>query len=274
MYMNRNKGTPRILLAMSLAMAWCCGPAVTAEPKGGDTEKVSAATYCGVRTIRSKIQLRNEAIAAMGCGKAVAGEVLEAILVWYEVKEPYLSIAKKAKIKAARDLRTGLQKIGMGKADDKLLKSVPALKAALARAIKDYDDIIKTAITAVEAKLSPAQKALWATARANANLHSRYRYVPNMTAAQAKALHVARRARARRMAAAKKPAARAAVAAEYKAWESNILTAAQKIAMAQAAENIRKNMQAVSKAESEVLPLPDELKAPEPGIDPLERPKP
>jgi hypothetical protein len=249
---------------MSLAMAWCCGTAASAETKGGDTEKVDANTYSAIRKIRKEIGLSNRTMAAMGCDHAAAKEVFKTLLLWYRVKEPYLHIAKRAKRRASEDLRKALQKIGMGPRDDKLVKSVPTLKAAIARTAKDYDDILKTGISAIEAKLSPAQKAVWATARANSGLPSRYRYVVNMTGAQAKALHVDRRTQARRLASAKTSAGRAAVTSEYKTRQSNVLLAAQKAAMAQAAENIRKNMSAVLKAEPKVLPIPDELKGPDP----------
>ena len=273
--MNGSNAQVRTLLAMSLVMAWCCETAVIAKTKSGDAEEVDGATYSAMGAIRREIQLSNRTIAAMGCDEAGAREILETLLLWCRVKEPYLDIAKKAKRRARRDLRLALQKIGMGPRDEKLIKSVPTLKAAVAGAAKDYDDIIKTAITAVEAKLPPAQKRLWATTKSNAKLHGRYRYAANMTAAQAKALHMARRAYARRLAAAKTPAAKAAVTSEFKAKESNVFSAAQKAAMAQAAENIRKNMSAVSNAEREVLPIQDELKAPEPEMmNPPEKAKP
>lgn len=264
----------RTLLAVSLAVAWCSGTAVTAETKDGDAEKVDAATYCAIRTIRSKIKLRNETIAAMGCDQAAAREVLETLLLWYRVKEPYLNIAEKTRIRAARELRDVLQKIGMGPRDEKLIKSVPTLKAARIGALRDYNNILKTGITAVEAKLSPARKALWAAARANGGRYSRYRYATNITAAQVKALHQARRAYARKVASAKTSAGKAAVTSEFRTIENKVLSADQKAAMAQAAENIRKNMAAVSRAESKVLPLPDELKPPQPGIDPVKEVKP
>jgi len=273
--MNGSNAQVRTLLAMSLVMAWCCETAVIAKTKSGDTEKVDANTHSAIRTIRREIGLSSRTIAAMGCDQADAREALKTLLLWYRVKEPYFDMAKKAKRRARRDLQRALRKIGMGPRDEKLIKSVPTLKAAVARTAKDYDDIIKTAITAVEAKLSPAQKGLWATTKSNAKLHGRYRYAANMTAAQAKALHMARRTYARRLAAAKTPAAKAAATSEFKAKESNVFSAAQKAAMAQAAENIRKNMSAVSKAEREVFPLPDKLKMPEPEMmNPPEKAKP
>jgi len=259
---------------MLLAMVCCCGPAAAAETGGDGNETVDAATYCAIRAIRGKLQLRNETIAAMGCNESVAKGVFEALLAWYETKKTALATARKAKVKATRDLRLALQKIGMGKADDTLRKSIGTLKGALATATRQYADIIKTAITAVEAKLSTAHKTLWATARANAGVHGKYRHAPNLTAAQAKALHLARRTYSRKLAVAETADTRSSAATEYHTTEGNTLSADQKTAMAQAAANMRQNMPGVLKAQAEVLPLPDELKPPEPQIDPTEKAKP
>jgi len=277
--MNGSNAKIRTLLIMSLAVAWCCGTAVTADTKtsdtkGGDTEKVDANTYGAIQTIRREIGLSSRTIAAMGCDHAAAKEVLETLLLWYRVKEPYLYIAERGIRRARYDLREAVRKMGTGPRDEELFKSVPALKAAIPRAAKDYEDILKTGITAIEAKLSPVQKVHWATARANAKLPSGYREAAKITAPRIRPKRRRRPTYIRKVVPPKTSAGKAAVTSESKAKETNVLLAARKAAMAQVAENIRKNMSAVWKAEREVLPLPDELKEPEPDMNPPEDRKP
>jgi len=250
-----------VVLIGSVVALDLAGTAVAAEP-GQDTEseKIEAVTYCRIRDLREEICLRNEDLAAMGCTEANANAVFETLLGWYEAKKASLEAARETQRDAEKALRSALRRIGMGPRDENLIATVPALKAAVAQARAQRKTIVESAIAAVEAKLTSAQKGVWTIARANASLPSAYRYTPGMTPGQVKTLHRASRTRSRKLAVARTKAQRSDATSVFNAVETDTLTGAQKTAIAAAKANMRQNMPGVLKAFAEVLPLPDDLK--------------
>jgi len=253
------------------AAVLCWGITVTpgTYAEDGSGGEIDVAAYTGMRRLRKAVDLSNETLAAMGCSESNAVEVLEALLGWHQTNSTAIEANRKAKIKAAKDLRLALRKVGMGPRDETLLGKIPSLKAALAAAVKQRSDLLKTAVGAAESKLSAAGKGVWATVRRNAALPSKYRYAPSLTEAQIKALHLANRTCARRLAAAKDSAGRTAAASQLAAAEDSTLSAVQKTAITAARTNITQNMPAAVKATETVMPIPAALKEIEPGPNDL-----
>ena len=250
-------------IVLILLAVLCCGIVSSSEALRAEAaaDKIDVATYTGMSRLRKAVHLRNETLAAMGCGESDATKVLEALLGWYGSNKTAVEANRQASIQAGKALRLALRKIGMGPKNETLIASVPALKAALATATKQRNDLVKAAIAATEAQLSASQKGVWETARKNMALPSKYRYASSLTAAQAKALHVARRTYARRLAAAKGAAAKAAVTQQFNTAEGRILAGGQKTAMSAAQTNTATKMAGAIKASQTVTPMPAELVA-------------
>jgi hypothetical protein len=267
--MNGNRKYWKSNIVLMLLTGFCLGIASSSDALAVEpaADKIDVATYTGMCRLRKAIHLRNETLAAMGCSESDATGALEALLNWYGSNKTAIEANRQANIQSAKALRLALRKVGMGPRDEALLAKIPAMKTAMTVAIKQRDDLVKAAIAATEAQLSAAQKGVWATVRKNIALPSKYRYAASLTAAQIKALHVANRARARRMAAARGTAAKASVTQQFNAEEGKALAASQKTAMTAAQTNASEKTAGVIKATETVMPMPAEMKR-EPEFDP------
>jgi hypothetical protein len=260
--MNGNGNFFKSIIALMLLAGLCCGivansDAVAAEPTA---DKIDVATYTGMGRLRNAIHLDNATLAAMGCSESETTTVLQGLLSWYGSNKAAIAANRAAKIQAKKALRLALRKISIGPKNETLIATVPTLKAALATATKQQNDLMKAAITATESKLTTAQKGVWATVRKNIALPSKYRYAGSLTAVQIKALHVANRSYARRLASAKGATAKAAVTQQFKTAEGKVLAAAQATAMTAAKTNTSAKIAGVIKATETVMPMPAELK--------------
>jgi hypothetical protein len=106
---------------------------------------------------------------------------------------------------------------------------------------------MNAAASAVQPLLTTSQVNSWTTARANKNVPLRYRFVPNLTDAETKTLTVA---------VAKRGESSQAVAQV----EQSVLAGSRLTAMQSALTNARERAAGVMAADTEVLPIPTELR--------------
>jgi hypothetical protein len=230
----------------------------------GDAAKLDAETYCAVQALRQKLCLTNEDLAAMGCSKECAENVLGTLVTWYQAKKAELASVPKAKTR--RELRAAMTRFNVGPRDEKLIAQLPTLKKAYADALKQGLQIEGTAVTAVEMVLPDAQRRMWQDARKNLGVPSAYRFVPNLETRQVAAL------RGRPLAGDFVNGPNAAAPAAEDA--SAILSSMQQEAAATARANAARCMPGVLSASENVLPVPPELKPRLIGPGPLDNAKP
>ncbi len=265
-FKSRSKSKTILVLLSVMLSCWFVfgGPVLGAEVVA---DKIDVATYTGMSRLRKAIDLDNETLAAMGCSESEATAALNVLLGWYVSNKAEIAANRQASIQATKALRLALRKIGMGPRDEGLIAKIPSLKAAVAASVKQRNDLSEAAIKAVAAKLSTSQKSVWMTARNNAGLPSKYRYVASLTADQAKALHRANRTYARRLASARGTTAKAAASQQFQTEESKVLASGQKTAMTTARTNASEKIAGAIKASKIVMPMPAELMK-ESEIDP------
>jgi hypothetical protein len=259
--MNGNVGYRKSIIVLAL-LAVLCWPVVSGGAAFGAeavADKIDVETYVNMSRLRETVGLGAETLAAIGCSESQATIALDGLLTWYGSNKTAIAANRQANAQAVKALRAALRKISLGPKNQSLIAGVPALKAAVAATLKQRSDLVKAAIEAVEAKLPAAQKSVWATARKNMALRSKYRYATSLTAAQAKALHVANRAYARRLASAKGSSARASVTQKFKTAEADILNESQKTAIAAARTNASAKLADAVKASKTVMPMPAAL---------------
>ena len=271
--MNRNVNCRKANAVLMLLAALCCGLGGGGDAPGAEAaaDTIDVATYVGMCRLRKAIHLGNETLAAMGCSESDATGAMAALLVWRQANKTNIEANRKANIQAARELRVALRRIGMGPSNTTLLAKLPSMKAALAAAARQRNDLMKAAIAATEAQLSASQRSVWATVRKNIALPRKYRYAASLTAGQIKALHVANRTHARKKAAARDATAKTAVTQQFKNTEGNALSANQKTAMAAAQTNAAEKLAGVIKAANAVMPIPAALAETRPAdlLDPM-----
>jgi hypothetical protein len=123
----------------------------------------------------------------------------------------------------------------VGPRDEALIAQISSLRQALTSAAAQRGESMNAAASAVQPLLTTSQVNSWTTARANKNVPLRYRFVPNLTDAETKTLTVA---------VAKRGESSQAVAQV----EQSVLT------------NARERAAGVMAADTEVLPIPTELR--------------
>jgi hypothetical protein len=256
---KKNFKSETVLVLLSVVLSGWFGLAGEALGAEAAADKIDVATYTGMCRLRKDLDLDNETLAAMGCSESEATAALNALLGWYGSNKAEIAAGRLAKIQATRALGLALRKIGMGPRDEGLIAKIPTLKAAVAAAAKQRSDFLAAATEAVAAKLSAAQKGVWMTARGNAALPGKYRYVASLTADQVKALHRANRSFARRLASARGLTAKAAVTQKFKAAEDKVLASDQKTAMTTARTNASEKIAGAIRASKTVMPMPAEL---------------
>ncbi len=250
-------------------LLWCIfalpgGPAMAQEATDDSAaepaETLDTAARTRIDALRSRLRLGNSDLAALGCTRVNAKEALGALLTWYRTNGAALATAEKAEATAKAALDAALQKVRIGPRNETLLARLPTLKSAYANALRQRYDLVKTIVPALEAKLSASQKSLWRAARRNGGLPARYRYVPEITAAQAKALRVAQRTRVRLLAAAKTGAEMKAAEAGMTAAEQRTLSASQRETIATTKANLRQLRTEVEAASRETFPATTEAR--------------
>ena len=195
------------------------------EQDGQETTPIDAETYCRVRALRQRLGVQNQSLAAMGCSESQATTVLQTLIEWYQANVAALETARGNKRAAAKALRLALRRVSKGPRDEELLQSIPGLRATFVQAALQEKSLLANAAVAIEAKLTASQKPLWQTIRAVAPAPEKYRYATGVTAEQNRALRVAVRLRARRLAAADSAEQQAQAVAEFQAVESDTLSA-------------------------------------------------
>ncbi len=240
---------------------------VAQEATGGETAAaqeggLDRATRDRIRGLRRQLGLANEDLAALGCSQVDAKEVLGALRTWYETNEAALASARAAEATAKAALRDALRKVRIGPRDQALLTRLPALKTAYGSALRQRYDLVKTAVPAVEAKLTASQKSLWRAVRKSSGLPRKYRYVPDITTAQSQTLRVAHRTRVRLLAAAKTGAEMKAAEAAFAGTEQRTLSAGQREAIATAKANVRLLLAGVEAASKETFPVATTVESP------------
>jgi hypothetical protein len=154
---------------------------------------IDVTTFLRVRTLRERLALRNEDLAAMGCSQQQATQVLQALLAWASDNAAGWAQQEQNRRSADAAMAEATRQINVGPRDDALLANLPTLQQNVASAKQQSDAFFQEGADTVAAVLSSDQRQVWATARANsANaVPMRYRYVPGITTDQAKAIRLA-----------------------------------------------------------------------------------
>ena len=247
--------------------------AATTQPAaGGETD---AGTYARLSELRRRLGVTDMALAAMApstsSGQARAGEwaegVLSRLVGWDEANAAAWEARRRATRAAERELRGALRRLSVGGAGGAARAAVPGLKGAVAAAKAAEGQLLAAAREHLSAAMTDAQRAAWAAIRANPASAGRYAGAPNVTTAQLTASGLAKTNLARRCAVAATSAERQAAAAECERSLANILTPAQRTALATASANIRRHMPAVLAASAKVLPPPRDPPQPPPPAE-------
>lgn len=229
-----------LVLGAISALAWHLlqRPEVTlAQPAPPEPTPIDALTYSRVQTLRSGIGLDNTDLAAMGCTQQQAEEVLTAVLSWTRTNAASLGETEAAIATAEAALRDALQSQGRG--EEVSANQMVTLKAAVQTAIETRTTLTTGLATAVAAELNQEQAGVWTTAKANHSLPARYRYVPNLSAAETATLQLTTaRGNAEALASA----------------EQNIITGPRAAAMATAQSNLSERIEAVLNAHQSAFP--------------------
>lgn len=230
-----------VLGAMS-ALVWHLlqRPEVTlAQPAPPEPVPVDALTYSRVQTLRSGIALDNTDLAAMGCTQQQAEEVLTEVLSWTRTNAASLGETEAAIASAEAALRDALQSRGRG--EEVSANQMATLKAAVQTALEARDTLTAGLTTAVTGELTQEQAAVWTTAKSNQSLPEKYRFVPNISAAETATLQLAS-ARGNAEAVA--------------STEQNIITGPRAAAMATAQNNLSERIDTIIAAAATSIPTP------------------
>lgn len=258
------------LLVVCIAVAAAVGVGSTAlaqdAPKAS-ADKIDLKAYAEIKALRERLCLTNEALGAMGCSGEQAETVLNALVAWHGQSQADLDAVAAEKATAGENLRAALLKVQTAKAEDRPTpEAIDALQKACGDARKREIDLLKTADQAVSRPLTAAQADLLQTVRGNA-LPMPFRFVPNVTAEQQKALRAATARYDTKCASAKDDAEALKAHEEFEKTRDSILTSTQLAAMREVTDNLQKCMPDVLKASEKVLPEP---KAPNVPVLPKE----
>lgn len=244
-------------LVLSGIMATAAGGDVgggSGEGSADANSLLSPVDYSMLRELRVRLSLGNEDLAAMDCTQQSAADLLGALRSWYESKESEITSARNARRAASENLRLATRRMNIGPRDEALLAQMSQLRQALATATKAELDLWKAAETTMKARMSDSQKSVWERIRTNGGVPGYFRYVPDLTAAQRRSLHLARRSRGRRLAAARTAADRGGAEAAFGASINEILSGAQRDALAAVKVTIHQRTAGVAAASGDVLP--------------------
>jgi hypothetical protein len=239
-----------LLLAVALALlvhhlARDAGRALADPPSGSSS--VDALTYSRVSELRERLMLTNADLAAMGCTQQQAKSVLAALLQWYQQNQATWVGGEGNERSARAQLHAALERAAVGPRNEALIAQISSLRQALTSAAAQRGESLNAAASAVQPLLTTSQVSSWTTARANKNVALRYRFVPNLTDAETKTLTVA---------VAKRGESSQAVAQV----EQSVLAGSRLTAMQSALTNARESATGVMAADTEVLPIPTELR--------------
>ena len=244
------------------------GPVATAQETPAQRQTLDAETYGQVQELRQHLGLEDAALAAVGCDREWAETVLSRLLTWCETNETTWTARRAAAAAARKALRAALRRLSVGSGGAELRSRLPQLRAAVATAKQQEEDLLAGLRQQIETGLTDSQKAVWVTIRANPASAGEYVYAPNITAAQLKALRAAHTRHARQHITADTGAARSAAATALARAERSILTDTQRTALAIARTNIRRHLPAVLAASQAILPRPAEPDDGLPGLEP------
>lgn len=232
-----------LMLGAISALVWHLvqRPEVTmAQPAPPEPTPVDALTFSRVQTLRSVIALDNTDLAAMDCTQQQAEEVLTAVLSWTRTNAASLGETEAAIATAEAALRDALQSRSRG--EEVSANQVATLKTALTTALEARATLTAGLATAVTGELTQEQAGMWTTAKANHSLPAKYRFVPNLSAAETATLQLTTaRGNAEAIASA----------------EQNIITGPRAAAMATAQSNLSERIEAVMAGAASSIPTPN-----------------
>ncbi|KKL47594.1 hypothetical protein LCGC14_2333980, partial [marine sediment metagenome] len=237
------------------------GTARAAEPAGGkQAPPLDHLGYARIAALRRSLQLDRRYLAAMGCDRARGEAVLLAVLRWYRSNADRLRAAELAANQAEFALDQARRQARAAKSAQgaKAQALLPAAHAGQAAAASRVGAVKQTLISAVEAKLTSAQRQSWRGMRAAVKVGGRgdWLYAPELTAEQAKTLRDAETSRRRALRADRASAKRAAVEASFRGQVAKILSKSQRAAVAAAQGRAVSRGRDIWMAERKVLPAP------------------
>ena len=194
--------------------------------------------------LRYQLALSDMDLAAYGCSGEQTEQVLAALIAWYEQNKSALQAADSSQRQARSSLRETLRRINVGPRDEGIIAQVPALMEQVRIVEVNQRQFTESAIAAVSVAFSKEQNDYWSSARTNSDAPSRYRYAGALADEQKVNLERALRARGQ-------------TTESQGAFEAQVLTVAQRSAMA--AAEVRRNqfIGAVTRASAKVLPQPE-----------------
>jgi len=225
----------------------CWGDRPASAQLSGDTPRMDVQVYQLTQDLREHLALTNQDLAAMGLDEAQATAVLTDLRGWVENNQGQIEARGQAVRQTQKALRDTQRSIRVGPRNETEIASVPGLQQDVANAVAAKSSLMNGAAAAIESRLTAAQRSVWSTARENAGLPTRYRYVSGIDAAQSAQIRAALSARGGD-----------AQRSRYADADAT-LTTGQRQAMRSAHEKQQLRLGDVRRAEQEVLPLPEEL---------------
>ena len=241
-----------------------------ASPPQPEAEALDVGTYLRVVELRERLRLGDETLAAiLGCGGASpstssgqAEAVLARLVTWCQTNAAQWTARRDAVADARKALKAAIRQLNVGLPEGAARPNIPQLKTSLAAAVAAEAQLLATARTDLESRLTDPQIALWSRVRANPPGCGAWAYAPNITNAQLTAASLARTKTARLRAAttsARKSGSLPVAAPGATETPAAILTPTQRTAITTANTNIRHHLPAIRAAVEETLPRPQEL---------------
>jgi len=214
----------------------------------GDAPGMDVQVYQLTQDLRQHLSLTNQDLAAMGSDEAQATALLTDLRGWVERNQDQIEARRQAVRQAKQELRDTQRSIRVGPRNEAEIASVPRLQQDVADAVAAESSLMDGPTATIGSRLTAAQRSVWSTARENASLPTRYRYVSGIDAAQLAQIRAALSARGGD-----------AQRSRYSNADAT-LTTGQRQAMRSAHEQQQLRLGDVRRAEQEVLPLPVELR--------------
>jgi hypothetical protein len=209
---------------------------------------IDAVSYCRVQDLRGRLFLTNRDLAAMGCTQEQAAGVLSALLQWHSTNQSSFEQIEQSQRSAQQQLADAIRRVNSGPRNATLLNQVKTLQQQEQSANAQRQALVEQAMATIQSHLTSAQQQIWQTARSNAAVAERYRYLSDLSAAASAALS----------AAAVKYGAGSPQAQQVE--QSVLGTRLNDLNTSIAA--IGQNIAAVIAAEAAVLPVPEDRKTP------------